>query len=97
MTYRTDKFAVGDKVTLHPDYVKRAFIHNSGSFPMEDTVYTISKVVDVPYVHARHNEGQSNHSSMNHTQHVGIAEDPNPGSGYPHWSGAWWLKVGEET
>lgn len=94
---RQDKFKVGDKVTPHregPFYFHGEF---RDLFDREwikpDGIYTVSKVVDVPYEPSYESGGQSNWGSMGHTQHISIAEDPEPSGDYPNWSGAWWALV----
>ena len=89
MTYRTDKFAVGDKVVWsekHGD-AGRDLHRDMGEGP-----FSLESVIDRPYDPPSEDDeygfGQSNWSAMGHTQHVTIAEFP----GHGKFSGAFFLK-----
>ena len=75
MTYRADKFTIGDKVLWSELHLETAhFIFEEEEW--SDGPFTITKIIDRPYNPPEDDFGQSNWSSMGHTQHVFIAEYP---------------------
>lgn len=87
MTYRTDKFAVGDKVVFDPKY-HMSYLNDLGDGPFDIlTVYDRENEYNDPY-------GQSTWYSMGHTQHVAIAKHSTYEDGRERqFSGAFFRKV----
>ena len=94
MTYRKDKFTVGDKVVWAEDYRDTAnwLFCEDGIFP--EGPFTISEFIDREYRPADNldNGYISNWDSMGHTQHVKIAELNKEGI----ISGAFFVRCGED-
>lgn len=86
MAYRTDKFAVGDLVVWAEGYDTLT----RGRTKFGDGPFRITEVIDRRYEPAGMFGGQSNWSSMGHTQHVHIDADE-----ASMFSGAFFVKVDE--
>lgn len=90
MTYRTDKFAVGDKVTWFDDEYATM---TDGREHYGDGPFEIIKVFNRDYESYDYPDGcHSNWDSMGHTQHVRVATPSDPDSTH-QYSGAFFKKV----
>lgn len=85
MSYRTDKFQVGDKVTWASDH--HATI-TDGRKSYGEGPFVVSEVFDRPFYH--YMGDRSNWDDMGHTQHIKF-----DGNEYSLWSGAYFKKVEE--
>ncbi len=67
---RHDKSSVGDIVVWHEDYAEHFFTEQRDT--LGEGPFVINTVFDREYIPPYDDEGQSNWSSMGHTQHVHI-------------------------